>query len=268
MSTLDLTNILFDHRVEVVLWVVCSVAVYGLGTNLRSFLRTTSSGRLSNVTKILGRGPCSSWLLESLRFAYYLGVPYVALTRGVTNPSLMGMGATDWFEPYSLGNIALGMVVGLVTLVLLVWGWRQYLCATEGIRHEPRQGPFEVGIRTLLAPWGWGLILLEVLYLEMHWAFYRSATIRVVGNYYGVFLGVVIVLAEWWLNPEIRKTLGMAHRNGETLTTAAIALSIAIVFSFTANLWLCIAIHLAIQFGLLSFLILYRRLPDYEGQSD
>lgn len=268
MSPLELISSVLDYRAEVVLWVLASIGIYTVAANLLHFLHHRSSSRLGRMVAGVEAWPHSLWFFGALKFIYYLCVPYVALTRGVTNPTVMGLWSRDWFQPQWFQDVGQGSVIGLGTVVLLIWGWRQYLQATAETEYKPERRPFETERRSLAVPWGWGLVLLEVLYLEMHWAFYRGAAIRLLGDYYGAFLGFVVVLAEWWLSPEIRRDLGMAHRGGETMTTAAIALSIAITFYFTANLWLCIAIHVGIRFGLLCFLIVYRGLPDYEGQGD
>jgi hypothetical protein len=265
MSTSEFTEALFDYRADLILWTLASIGIYALGVNLLQFLRSPSSGRFGRFLKTFESWPHSFWFFQALRFVYYLCIPYVALTQGVTNPALMGMWAVDWFETLWFEEIALGIILGLGTLILLIWGWRHYLRTIAEIGRFPQGRPFLTEGRTLLTPWGWGLILLEVLYLEVHWAFYRGAAIRLLGDYYGVFLSFLLILIEWWLNPEIRKNLGMAHRSGETMTAAAIALSITIIYYFTSNLWLCMLVHLAIQFGLLSFLAVSYGLPDYEG---
>jgi hypothetical protein len=263
MSTSELIEALFDYRADLIFWTLASICVYAIGVNLLRFLRSSASGRIGHVLKTFESQPHSFWLLQAVRFIYYLGIPYLALIRGVTNPGLMGLWVVDRFE-----GIALGTGLGLGTLILLIWGWRHYLRAVAEIGHGPQERPFLAQVRTLLTPWGWGLVLLEILYLEMHWAFYRGATIRLLGDYYGVFLSFLLILAEWWLNPEIRRNLGMAHRGGETMTTVATALSITIIYSITSSLWLCMAAHLAIEFGLLSFLAVSYGLSDHEGQKD
>jgi hypothetical protein len=265
MSTLELIEALFDYRADLLSWTLSSIGIYALGVNLLYFLRSPSSGRFGRFLRTFESWQHSFWLFQALRFFYYLCIPYVALTRGVTNPALMGMWAIGWFETHWFEEIALGIMLGLGTLVLLIWGWRHYVRSMAEIGHFPQGRPFLTEGRTLLTSWGWGLILLEVLYLEMHWAFYRGAGVRLLGDYYGVFLSFLLILAEWWLNPEMRKNLGMAYRRGETTTTAAIALSITIIYYFTLNLWLCMVVHLAIQFGLLSFLAVSYGLPDHEG---
>jgi len=264
MSTSGVIEALFDYRADLIFWTLSSISIYALATNLLHFLHGPSSGRFGHFLKTFESWSHSFWFFQALRFLYYLCIPYVALTRGITNPTLMGMWAVDWFEVHWFEETALGMILGLGTLVLLIWGWRHYLQSVAEIRNRLQGRPFLAEVRTLLTRWGWGLILLEVLYLEMHWAFYRGATIRLLGDYYGVFLSFLLILAEWWLNPEIRKDMGMAHRSGEAMTTAAIALSITIIYYFTSNLWLCMAVHLVIEFGLLSFLTVSDRSPDYE----
>ncbi len=268
MSTSGLIEALFDYRADLILWTLSSVAIYALSVNLLHFLRSPSSGRLGHSMRTFERWPHSFWLFQALRFIYYLCIPYAALTRGVTNPVLMGMWAMRWFEISWFEDVALGTVLGLGTLILILWAWRHYLQATAEIGHSQQSRPFLPQVRALLTPWGWGLILLEVLYLETHWAFYRGAAIRLLGDYYGAFASLLVILTEWWLNPEIRRNLGMMYQRGETMTTAATALSITVTYYFTSNLWLCLAVHLAIQFGLLWLLALSYASPDYEGQSN
>lgn len=266
MSTPELLDAILDYRLELALWVLASILVYGVTVNLWYRLRQAPASRLGRLSS-LERSPHSLWLLQALRFVYYLCIPYLALTRGVTSPTLMGMWAADWFHERWLAELALGLALGLGALLLLVWGWRRYLVAVSEIEGLAAPEPHLLERRVLAAPWGWGLILLEVLYLEIHWAFYRSATIRAAGDYYGVFLGFLLVLAEWCLNPGFRKGLGVARPGGETLTAVTVAFSISVIYYFTANLWLCIAVHVAIQFGLLSFLALSCGLPYHEGES-
>jgi hypothetical protein len=268
MSDLELLQALFDYRVELVLWVLGSILLYGLSVNVVQRLRRTSSGRLGRCVAAVEGWPYSPWLSQVLRFVYYLGIPYLALTRGVTSPALMGMWGRDWFQPGWYGGLAFGFTLGLGALLLVLWGWRRFLLITAGSGESTPRQPYTFQRRVLAAPWGWGLIVLDVLYLEMHWAFYRSAAIRSLGDYYGVFVGFLLVLAEWGLNPRTRYDLGIARRDAETVTTMAIAFTISIVYYFTANVWLCMVAHLVMQFGLLAFVAMSRGLVDNEGKDD
>jgi hypothetical protein len=256
---------LFDYRLDLVLWVLGSALIYGLGVNVWQRLHQTRSGRLARYLAALDRWPHTLWLFQALRFLYYLCIPYLALSRGVTNPILMGMWGTDWFQPQWASKLALGFALGVGTLALLVWSWRHFLLV---VNDTEQVTPYAFQRRILAAPWGWGLIVLEVLYLEMHWAFYRGATIRAFGDYYGVFGGLLLVLAEWGLNPQFRLDLSITRRDGEAMTTVATAFCIGVVYYLTANWWLCMAVHLIIQFGLVTFLSASVRLADQEGQQN
>jgi hypothetical protein len=267
MSTPELLDAILDYRLELALWVLASILIYGVTVNLWHRLRQAPSSNLGRRLSTLENSPHSLWLFQALRFVYYLCIPYLALTHGVTSPTLMGMWAANWFHEAWLPELSLGLALGLGACLLLVWGWRRYLVAVREIENQAAPEPHLLERRMLGAPWGWGLILLEVLYLEIHWAFYRGAAIRAVGDYYGVFLGFLLVLAECSLNPAIRSSLGLARRGGETLTAVTVAFTISVIYYFTANLWLCIAVHIVMQFGLLSFLALSCGLPYHEGES-
>jgi hypothetical protein len=259
---------LFDYRLELVAWVLGSVLAYGVAVNVWQRLRRTSSSRLRRYLTALDNWPHSLWLSQALRFVYYLCIPYLALSRGVTSPILMGMWGTDWFRPDWASEFAPGLAFGVGTLILLVWSWRSFLLVTHETNHCSACVPYAFQRRLLSAPWGWGLIVLEVLYLEMHWAFYRGATIRALGDYYGVFAGFLLILAEWGLNPLFRHRLTLSRRDGETMTTVVTAFSIGVVYYLTANLWLCMAVHLIIQFGLVTFLATSGALVDQEREHD
>jgi hypothetical protein len=268
MSDLDLLQTLYDYRVELLLWVFCSILVYAVAVNLLHYLRTRPKTRIGRLLASLESWPHNLWVVEGLRFLYYLGIPYLALTRGVVSPNLMGLWDPGWFQPTWFGQLALGMTLGLAALLLLLWGWRHFLLASAQIDQDQPEAPYPLQRRLLVAPWGWGLIVLEILYLEMHWAFYRSATLRLLDPYYGVFAGLAIVLAELCLNPEVRRDLGMPRRKGEALTTMTTAFVVSIIYYFTVNLWLCMAVHLFIQLGLLSFLEVSPKLLDHKRQQD
>lgn len=268
MSDLDLLRALYDYRVDLALWVLCSVLVYAAAVNLRRYLRTRPETRIGRLLVSFEGWPHSLWVVEGLRFLYYLGIPYLALTRGVVSPNLMGLWDPGWLQQAWFGQLALGTALGLAGLVLLLWGWRHFLLASAQIDQGRADAPYPLQRRLLVAPWGWGQIVLEVLYLEMHWALYRSAALRLLDPYYGVFAGLAVVLAELCLNPEVRRDLGMPRRKGETLTTMATAFVVSIIYYFTANLWLCLAVHLIIQLGLLSFLELSPQSLDHKRQQD
>jgi hypothetical protein len=264
MSDLDLLRALVDYRLELPIWVLSSILAYAFASNLWYYRRLSPDSRLGRLLVAGERWPHSRWATEVVRFLYYLCIPYLALARGVDSPSLMGLWSQGWFQPQWFGQIALGMTLAGAALILLVWGWRQALSASSQVDDGESPTEYLLQRRLLVVPWGWGLIVLEVLYLEMHWAFYRSATIRLLDPYYGVFAGLLLVVGELWLNPAVRDDLSVSRRGGQAMTTIAIALVISVIYYFTTNLWLCLAAHLLVQFGLLSFLEVYPRLSDHK----
>jgi hypothetical protein len=266
MTNLELLLSLLDYRVELALWVLLSVLIYGLSVNVVHRLRRAPSSRLGRYWATFEDWPHSLWLIHGLRFLYYLCVPYLALTRGVTSPLLMGMWGVHRFQAQWGAQMAVGVALALGALLLLLWSWRHSQLTTNEAEPSRPATPYAFQRKVIAVPWGWGLIALDILYLEMHWAFYRGATIRSLGSYFGVFAGLLLVLAEWGLNPAMREDIGLAKRDGEAITTVVIALSISIIYYFTTNLWLCIAIHLMLQFGLLSFLAISRVLADHQRE--
>jgi hypothetical protein len=268
MSNLDLLRSLLDFRIELLSWVLCSIIAYGLITNAVHYVRVKrGSGRLTLLTRVAD-SRYSTWLVEACRLAFFLGIPYLALITGVTSPLLMGLWGPDWFQPQWFGEITLGAVLSLGALMLLLWGWRHALAASDPFEHDWQRHAYSFQRRLLMAPWGWGPIVLEVLYLEIHWAFYRSAAIRLSGAYYGAFAGFLLILLELLLNPAVREDLAISQRNGETLTLLATAFVVTVIYALTSNLWLCMVAHLGMQFGLLGFLEVSQPLAEDERQQD
>jgi hypothetical protein len=102
--------------------------------------------------------------------------------------------------------------------------------------------PFQAEESHNVQPLGWWVIFRDTIYSEIHWAFYRSCPILFLGDYWGVFVGFLIVILEWWIDPAWRASFLEA----EGVTRLGIAFSMAIVYLFTQNLWLVILVHLTI----------------------
>lgn len=260
MSLLQILLSLLDYKARLLLWIAGSVALYALAVNSLDYGRSGLSrartgrlphGRLGRLVTRLDSWPHRFWLYQIFRFAYHVGLPFLALIKGAMSPRLLGLSGLDWIE-----GIGAGVLLGLGAFLLLVWGWSHY---SRSLGRRKVERPRLAEVHILSQPWGWPLILLEIIYLEAHWAFYRSGPLAVLGDYWGVFAGLGIVLAEWATNPELRRNLG-TERQGGILWTGSLALVIAILFLFTRNLWLCALIHLGLEIGLLAILgALYRK---------
>ena len=232
---------LIDYKVESALWVVFSIGLYALAVDLAwHYRRPRPGGRLGQWAETLKKWPHSRWLMEAVRFLYYIGIPYAALLRGVVLPRLMGLTHLDWVKGIGLGT-ALGG--GTFLLLALIGWWYARAIAALPLSARQRWGESLGNDSTN----GW-ILLREVIYLQTHWAFYRSAAILFLDNQYaGVFLGFLLVTLEWSINPAWRANLSLPRRSVNTLTRWTMAFVMAIIFLFIRNLWLLVPIHWAIE---------------------
>jgi hypothetical protein len=87
-------------------------------------------------------------------------------------------------------------------------------------------------------------VLIDILYLQVHWAFYRGALAVLREDLYaGVFLGLGLVYLEWGLNPYWRRGWRDSSLATARWLRAALALVAALIYLFTRNLWLCLVAH-------------------------
>ena len=228
------------YEVEAALWVIVSIGLYALGADIAWHYRRPRPGRLGRWVEAIKGWSHRHWLLEAVRFLYYVGIPYAALLRGVALPRLMGLTHLDWVKGIGLGA-ALGG--GAFLLLALIWWWYARAIAALSLSARQRGGK-SLGDDP---PKGW-ILLREVIYLQTHWAFYRSAAILFLDNQYaGVFLGFLLVTLEWSINPAWRRDLSLPWRSVSILTRWSMAFVVAVIFLFIRNLWLLVPIHWGIE---------------------
>jgi hypothetical protein len=206
-------------------WVLSSVAAYVLGSHVLWLVDR------SNLRRLLS----SPWLKQGGRFLFFLGIPYLALGGWPRHPfrgllSLEDMGLVGLNESWPvtrwLEAVGTGLGLGFVALLALILIW------TSAVR------------RLHFAPIPWWEILVDGLYLEVHWAFYRGA-LAVLGDdvYAGSFAALALVLVEWGLSPFWRQGWRRPLLAAERWLRTALALIIAVVFLLTRNLWICLVVH-------------------------
>lgn len=241
-----------DHWASIVasapllVWLGGSVAVY---------LFAAHAWRLMENSPRL-RAP-GRWLVEVARFLFYLGVPYLALGgwprrpyQGLLSPGDLGFaGVYDRWPPVRwVEAIGTGFGLGLVAFFILLLAW---------INLHRISGPG----RFCFQPLPWWVVGIDVLYQEVHWAFYRAALGVTLGKVYaGVFLGLGLIYLEWGLNPLWRRDWTVEERVADRWLHLALALTSAILFLLTRNLWVCLAVHGALEFA---FRALGRQPPAY-----
>jgi hypothetical protein len=152
----------------------------------------------------------------------------------------MGLTHLDWVKGIGLGT-ALGG--GAFLLLALIWWWYARSIAALRLSARERRGESLGDDSTR----GW-ILLQEAIYLEMHWAFYRSVAVLFLNSYYaGVFVGFLLVTLEWSINPAWRTDLSSRWRSAKVLLRWGIALVTAVIFLFIRNLWLLVPIHWGIE---------------------
>jgi len=130
----------------------------------------------------------------------------------------------------------MGVIIGGGAWALLVFAWWWRIGAGGD---NPLAGEIAAAYR----PWGWVYMLLDAVYLQAHWAFYRSWLLGMLGPYYGVFAGFLLVALEWLTGWALAR--GWARPGGweSAINLAAMAWTTTILFLVTNNLWLCMAMH-------------------------
>jgi hypothetical protein len=211
-------------------WVGGSLLIYVLAANVLWLARSIRFERL----------PAGPWLAQAGRFLFYLGIPYLALGGWPRQPyagllSLEDMGivgfSVRWPVTRWLEAVGTGLTVGLVAFLVLILAWSgaQRVAGSVRLRFPSRP---------------WWAILADVLYLEVHWAFYRGALAVALDDLYAaIFMGLGLVYVEWALSPFWREGWRLGSQAPERWLRAALALVIALLFFLTRNLWVCLGIH-------------------------
>jgi hypothetical protein len=225
--------LVLDPRGALAAVISASIVGYTLAAHIAWAQRTPRGGRLGRFsewwqTKWIGRG-----LSELARWVYYLALPWATLMLGYSTMRALGVQGMDWLAPVlNLGILATGAAV------VIVWVWQPYA------RAEHPHAVDESG-------WNWARHIIEILYQEAHWAFYRCGPILWMGDFYwGSFFGLLLVFIEGWSNPTVRANVRDIPRADAPLWSGSLAIISTIVFIFTQNTWYCLVVHLLLDQGL------------------
>lgn len=211
-----------------------SIALYALMANLGWVNRAPLAiGRWGRFLVWQKNSRIGRFLGELGRWLYYLGLPYATLLLGYTTIGSLGIWGMDW-----IGTAIPFAILGIGALFVTVWVWRPYA------QSEHPHALDESG-------WNWARHIVELIYQQAHWAFYRSAPILWLGNFYwGSFIGLILTLVEAWSNPAVRTNARDITRADAPLWTISLAIITTIIFVYTQNTWYALAVHLIIDLGL------------------
>ncbi|MBI4787382.1 MAG: hypothetical protein HY782_10090 [Chloroflexi bacterium] len=240
----DLLNTL-SPRQALAIAVGLSIVLYALAANLARLTAKPRAGRVGRFLAWTGK----SWLPRAAgevgRWLYYLGLPYATLMLGYNTPRALGVWNLDWLDP-----LVYAILLALGAIVVFIWVWRPYA------RTEHPHAVDE-------SRWNWARHIIELIYQQAHWAFYRSGPILWLGDFYwGSFLGLGLVLLESWSNPQARASIHDTTRADAPLWSGSLAVASTIIFIFTQNFWYALAIHFLLDLGLRSVIGFPRIAPE------
>lgn len=183
------------------------------------------------------------WAIEVIRFVYYLGLPFLVTLNGLLGADLLGLRGTNVVDGRSVQGFlwedwvqGLGLAVAALMAMVGVWVVRGLVSRRAGLAPGVRGIPGPLWQR-----------LLDVLYYQVHWAFYRSGPILWLEDvYWGTFAGLALVWIEAGLNPAFRWQLRSSETASLPLFQIATAWISALLFLGTQNLWLTTAVHLVL----------------------
>jgi hypothetical protein len=251
-----------DSPPPLLFWLLGSVLIYALATNalwLARFFATRrltardchperAEGSFSVLVKFFaalpgqaartGKMARGGWLWEVGRFLFYLGIPYLVLGgwplqpfQGLLSLQEIGfVGLGSWTVTRWLAAVGTGLGLGSVALVILFFAWHQ----ANDILRLPRDA--------------WWAIIIDAIYMEVHWTFYRASLAVLLGDLYlGVFTGLGLVYAEWAANPFWRRGWAEESQAAGQWLRAALAMVSALIFLLTQNLWICLTAHWLVE---------------------
>lgn len=163
---------------------------------------------------------------------YALGVPYAALLWGFLDPGVIGLEMPSW------PAVGRGMLWGAGILVLALLVWRAYLRLGT-----PPADLFRRSRRLAASPAGFPLFLLWAAAEEVHWAFYRALPALIWGRGSGLWIGVLLLLAERYGLPQTIVRLRWPGGVEEEAWWLCKVLVMTAAFAFLGNLWICIVLH-------------------------
>ncbi len=232
MSLLDLLDALAPHHILAIV-IGGSIVLYTLAANLAWLNRVPRAGRYGRLVLWAKTAWLARALGELARWVYYLALPYAALLFGYTTMRALGVWGMDW-----LASVPTFALLSVGAALVMVWVWRPYA------RAEHPHAIDESG-------WNRAQHIVEIIYQEAHWAFYRSGPILWLGDFYwGSIFGLVLTFIEGWSNPFVRVNVRDITRADAPLWSGGLAVVSTLVFLFTQNAWYCLVLHLALDVGL------------------
>jgi hypothetical protein len=93
-----------------------------------------------------------------------------------------------------------------------------------------------------------GAVIVDAIYAEIHWAFYRAAPLILLGDVYAAVLFGVLLVGVEWIVALIRSGLNLSPEERQSWLRRGVLLALsAALFALTQNVWLAIVLHAALE---------------------
>lgn len=211
-----------------VLWTLASMTVAVLaslfvGAAQLARLRATGGGR---------------FLEQFLRLIYFIAVPYAALlTGGIASidMGLTGAGGSilGWSPAEWLRGASTVLTLGALVLFPISLASRQIARAGQPLGIEDRSA---------------GAVIVDAIYAEIHWAFYRAAPLILLTDVYAAAICGALLVGVEWIVVLIRNGLSpSAEERQQWLRRGALLTLSAALFALTQNVWLAMVTHSVLE---------------------
>ena len=247
-----------DAPLELALWTAGSILLSAVGGLLAWLAGQRPHSRLGQLGASLTGNPFGRATLFLVRFAFYIGLPYMALMNHALSPVvigllgtqtpdlpwwLLGWNTSEWVKALiggsdPAGGVTVGALLpGGIAAAVLLLGWRN--------AYRAMGAAFPAG--GLLPAPSIFVVVRESLFAEIHWAFYRAAPLAFIADpYWATLAGAVLVILEWVLNPAWHAGLADGTRREALLMQLTwLALS-ASIFVLARNVWPILVLHIAL----------------------
>ena len=274
-----------DAPLELALWTAGSILLSAVGGLLAWAAGQRPQSRLGQLGTSLTGNPFGRATVFLVRFAFYIGLPYIVLMNHVLSPVVVGLVGTqtsdlpwwllgwntsEWAKALIGGSDpAGGVTVGAllpdgIAVAILLLGWRNAFRANLALRETGNAFP-SGGL--LPAP-SIFVIVRESLFAEIHWAFYRAAPLAFIADpYWATLAGAVLVVLEWVLDPTWHAGLADGSRREALLMQLTwLALS-ASIFVLTRNVWPILVLHIILAWVVGRWIALFAARQSLVGQS-
>lgn len=224
--------------------------LYAAGLGLASLLACVVASHLDWLAQSHSHAPIARKLmglafkrwarfaLELVRLAYYLGLPFLALLSGWIDLRGMGLALFDWAD-----GARWTIVIYLAAWLLLMAIWLPYLRATGEVVAPPSQSRLT-----------WARRLLEILYMQAHWALYRAVAITFLTTlvpdplYWGATLGLGLIFVEALADPRVRHRITRVGEADWPIWCGCQAFINTFAFVATRNLYLLFLLQVLLEF--------------------